>query len=1096
VAADVENTLNDLIDRVGRVRRWLVALGVLKTAAIGLACLSLYIGLYAWIDHHAHFGHVGRLWALFILLALLALLGWLLVRAIRRSMTYAYAANYVEDKQSFDQQLVAAVEYFERRDNYPYSRALAEQLVLQVDEATRDFPFDSTVDKRRGYILAALILLGIFIVGLFIRQNVLYFSSYLSRLLNPLAQIEPVPATVLESLTEDIVTPPDEPVTFTAQVEGRTPESVALVLTRREPNDVNEVTERIELSPTLDPNGRTTFTTARSFDSTGDLSYHFEAQGTSSEAHEIKVREPPAIRDITATISPPGAAAYSRQVEDGTLDVLPGSRVALQVACTTPLREAAVSTPGREPVVQTLDATDTFGFDFQADADSAIDFQLTSTDGLANREPQQVNIVLKADAPPQFKLLSPEGDCLATNVASIPITFEITDDFGLDSVQLYCELPDRSPIPIDEKIVHGDKNAVVAHTLELEQYDLKVGDSVLFYTGASDIDTGQVRTNAACCSDVYLIEIRPYQQYWRPLPGSNQPSSMPGMAPEDLITILEYTRAVLKKTWTLVHGPQPTSETMSRLDALRKDVEYCEQTLAKTRDDPENKFSEAQKAKLRDIGQRYTAADGRLGLHDADGALPPTRDAYRLLRQFIDELNLNWTPPQSGQSVPEDKPERVKLQEEPRSPEMDEQRIESQMEKLQRKIESLAREQKSLSSSLDKALQQDQAAGEGQPSESSSSHGESGQSASSEGQQSSSSSSGSGSSQGPSTAGQPSGESSPGSADKQTTSQNAQSDSTTQPKKMAHDAPPDGQAQTASNAGSDEESKAASPGNQGDGKPQSAGDSQASGQAGSQGGKGSSAARSDRSRDGNSPSGSGGRAAAMDAMLRMLEAKQKAVREQASAAQADLEQLPAQSASAAGQARDEAGQSLGQAIEDMKKLEERLADARYESAMSPQDEQAAVETAEAASRRLAEAGRAIQRGLSAGKQKTPGEQAQEWAEQLAEDAEAFDESLSPVERERMLERLEAARRLLESGADPRWASITGSGTPSGTLVYTHGGSLTPAEIARMLAQQFWSMAVEARSGKIQPVAEEPSDAEFFQAEKEFFERAAQFKARQ
>jgi hypothetical protein len=737
MAAKAENILDNLIGRIARVRWWLVALGVLKTAAVGLACVCLYVGLYAWIDHHAHFDHAGRLLALLVLLVLMAVLVYSLVRALRRGMTYAYAANYVENRRSFDQQLVAAVEYFERRQDYPYSRALAEQLVLQVDEASRGFRFDSTIDKWKGYVLAGLIVLGLSILGLFVQRNVLYFSSYVSRLFRPLAQIEPVPATVLESVTEDLVVARDMPITLAAAVQGRMPESASVVLTRRNPGDANAPSERVEVRPTVDSQGNTTLTTTRTFGAPGRFSYQFEADGTSSAVHTVKVCEPPSIKSMTATVSSPqskgaGPTTYTQQVRDGLLEVLPHSTVELQVECTAPLSEASVTMPGGHPAVQAPAGTDTFSVRFSADAASAMDFKLASAAGVANSEPQQLRIQLKTDAPPEFKLLCPEGDCLTTDVASIPITFEVTDDFGLDAVQLYCELPGRSPTLIDSKTVQGAKSATLSHTLELEEYDLSIGDSILFYARATDVDMGQRTADANSCSEVYFIEVRPYRQYWHP-EAAGKPSSIPGPIPEDLITILEYTRAILKKTWALANTSLPATENTSRLDALRADVEHCARQLASVRDDPENGFSEADKTALRKIGERYNEAGDKLNRYDANAALLAVRDAYRLLRQFIDELHLKWTPPQGGQSVPEDKPERVKLQEEPQSSEMDRQRIENQLEKLQRKIESLAREQKSLSSDLNKAVQQEQATGSGQPdgssSSGSSSHGQSSQGA-------------------------------------------------------------------------------------------------------------------------------------------------------------------------------------------------------------------------------------------------------------------------------------------------------------------------------------------------------------------------------
>jgi len=109
------------------------------------------------------------------------------------------------------------------------------------------------------------------------------------------------------------------------------------------------------------------------------------------------------------------------------------------------------------------------------------------------------------------------------------------------------------------------------------------------------------------------------------------------------------------------------------------------------------------------------------------------------------------------------------------------------------------------------------------------------------------------------------------------------------------------------------------------------------------------------------------------------------------------------------------------------------------------------------------------------------------AEQLAEDADALDESVTPQEEQDMLALLEAAKRLLETMPQPQWATIDQSkGTRSAAgLVLTRGSGLAPAEAARQLARQFWSISIDARK---------PSDAEFYGQENEFFENAAKFDA--
>ncbi len=229
--------------------------------------------------------------------------------------------------------------------------------------------------------------------------------------------------------------------------------------------------------------------------------------------------------------------------------------------------------------------------------------------------------------------------------------------------------------------------------------------------------------------------------------------------------------------------------------------------------------------------------------------------------------------------------------------------------------------------------------------------------------------------------------------------------------------------------------------------------------------------------------------------MRMLQAKQKALREQASELGGEMAGLPVPEYSSQGRAKQQATEHLDRAIEAMEQFEERLADARYESGDSASASANDMgELADSAARRLADAGQAIQRGLS-GQNRGTADAAQEMAEQLAQDAEAYDESLGEAEKQKMLDRLAAAERLLESMAGTHWTTISAGGGPEAGHVYTNDPHRTAAENARLLARQFWSVALEARKRRSRPVEEESSDVAFFGAENEFFEDAARFGSR-
>jgi hypothetical protein len=150
-----------------------------------------------------------------------------------------------------------------------------------------------------------------------------------------------------------------------------------------------------------------------------------------------------------------------------------------------------------------------------------------------------------------------------------------------------------------------------------------------------------------------------------------------------------------------------------------------------------------------------------------------------------------------------------------------------------------------------------------------------------------------------------------------------------------------------------------------------------------------------------------------------------------------------------------------------------------------------ADLADSAARQLADAGQAIRRGLG-GEEKGSSGEAREMAEQLAKDAETYDESLSEAEKQKMRDRLKAAEGLLQSMAPAQWTTMSGGGGPGTGHVYTNDPHASPSDAARLLARQFWSMALQGQDRRSRPVEPEPSDVELFEAETRFFENAAQF----
>jgi len=1142
---NAEDKLNALVGRVGKVRRWLVAMAILKVAAICLVFASAYIGVYAWLDHRLNFGEVGRVTALVLLTAGLGLLLHRLTKLLLKHVSCSGAANYIENRRSFNQQLVTAMEYHENKQEYPYSRALAEQLVLRIDKDCSGFNFDSTVEKWQGYVLGAIILFGLATAWFYVRDNYLYFSAYFARLTHPVASVAPLSTTSLEPITEEIVAEPDSEVTFAAQIEGRPPELGKLLLVKLEPDTAEDgqkaEPEELQVRPTVEGGRKPRLEASRTFSEIGRFKYRFETDSAATDWQELNICPSPEIESMTAKVAIPRnptrgewVKPYAEQIANETLEVIHRSNVSLIVQATDKLKEVAITGLDGKTVTKRLNGAKEFDYHFNADRRGAIKFDLVNEKGLANEDLPDLEVVVKTDEPPKFKLICPEGDYLTTDVASVPIRFEITDDFGLNSAKMLIEIPGYQPKQLDIPVEKGARTKEYDHTIELEKYDLSVGDSILFSAEATDVDTGSVQANRTSSSEVYFIEIRPYRQNWHPKPGGGQGQGGVPLRVE-LLNILEYTRAIVKKTWAIAAKPYLTEQDKSALDSIDNDVRYCARQLAIIRDDSEYGFTDGHKVVLNAILQHYDRTSRYLAEHNANSALPPAKDAYRLLRKFIVELELQRNPLSGSQGQQPQQPDSVKMQENPEFSQYEKERIEAEIKKVQQELEKLAREQKNLKGTFENFLKQQagqentaqETAGGESASESNqeqspgrqngeqqdegktdqnsenSSGGKGGESEEdSTEDRTASQGQGVGEGQGDSDDPGASGKLSSAESQRSATSESSGADNSTSTGQNVGDKQVSAGSQAASESEGDDTGKGAG-GDSGSSDGQKAGEGRddahghPAGEDVNAQGRSGNADGSAEVQDGEQGQGGRQRASAnAEARLRMLQAKQRALQEQVAQLKRDLQRLPQSSESEGGEGRTEAQEHLDEAIARMGDFQDKLAEARYRADMGRRESEKAVELMESARREMDLAAAALDGELTLSEEEKLAREARKMAEQLAEDADALDESLTPEEEQDMLARLEAAKRLLETMPEPQWATIDQSKNTrsAAALVLTRGSGLAPAEAARQLARQFWSISIEARKRRQQLSEDEPSDVEFYGQENEFFENAAKFDA--
>lgn len=151
-----QERLIHLVGRVGRVRRWLIAIAILRALALiltGAAVLMLVAG------------GLGQTWGIWGVLGAMVLLAYPLRRVLRRTPSFSDTADFIETSVALRRQLVTAMEYYQQRDDYPYSGPLAEELVTRLDQALDRVSMESTVPRWKAFVWGTMAAVAVIVIA-------------------------------------------------------------------------------------------------------------------------------------------------------------------------------------------------------------------------------------------------------------------------------------------------------------------------------------------------------------------------------------------------------------------------------------------------------------------------------------------------------------------------------------------------------------------------------------------------------------------------------------------------------------------------------------------------------------------------------------------------------------------------------------------------------------------------------------------------------------------------------------------------------------------------------------------------------------------
>jgi hypothetical protein len=374
------------------------------------------------------------------------------------------------------------------------------------------------------------------------------------------------------------------------------------------------------------------------FDLTEGAEYFVEAGGVRSATHRIEVADLPYVRRIDLEYRFPAYTGLSPRVEEdgGDVAALRGTRVRVSVTPTIAVPEGVLVVESDTiPLEPAVDGALAGTFTVEANGFYRVLFR-TALGQLVVGSPDYLIDVFE-DQPPSIRFTEPGRDMQVTAVEEVFAEVVAEDDYGIRALDLVFSVNGG-----DERVVslYGGATArsqlTAGHTFFLEDLDLEPGDLVSYF--ARTTDAGRSGDGAGATTDIYFLEVRPFDRIYRQ--AEQQPGGMGGEGMNGALS--ERQRQIVAGTFKVVRdrrdlsarefGEHLATLTLSQ-GRLREEVETLvgriENRQIVSIDSTFATIAEALRAAM----TAMEGAEEALGRREPEPALPPEQQALRHLQR-------------------------------------------------------------------------------------------------------------------------------------------------------------------------------------------------------------------------------------------------------------------------------------------------------------------------------------------------------------------------------------------------------------------------------------------------------------------------------
>ncbi len=623
------SSYENLLQRVKLVRkRWRLQMAV-KGYSLFLASTIALLVLGVWGADLFGF-RSAAVWLMRIVTGGAVLfVGWRFIWVpFRRRVTDVQIAQFIEERYpQLEDRLVSAVEFGAKRD----VSGILDLLIRDALEKTRRIDFSIFVDRRR------LMYFGTLAVGSFLALFALlnwgpsFFPYGFNRIYVPWTEaafgasmsIQVVPGNI------EIATGSDQQIK--AQLVGFDSPDVKLY------QELGTATSWTSSSMEPEPAGSGFLYLL--IDVRSSLRYYVEAKGVRSPVYTVNVVDVPRVERIRITYNFPAYTGMPPQTveNDGDISALKGTKVDLLVHLSRPADSARLLFDDQSSMDLRAEGKQDFAGSLTLKRSGSYVVQLASSGGERRSGSTEYEIEAIDDAPPKVTITKPFRDVRATSVEEVFSEVKAEDDIGVGKVELHYSVNGGPEKTLNLRKGEPGETAVTAsHTFFLEELGLQPGDVVSYYGKASD--NNNVTGPGTSSSDIYFIEIRPFEQKYVQNQQGGGPGGGAGGNPQEALS--RQQKEIVAATFKLIRDkekmdPKEYSDGLKALSLVQTRLQLQTQGVvdrmqrrgAAEVDAQFGKLTEYLKAAMRDMEKAAVL----LGAQRPPEALPEEEKALQQL---------------------------------------------------------------------------------------------------------------------------------------------------------------------------------------------------------------------------------------------------------------------------------------------------------------------------------------------------------------------------------------------------------------------------------------------------------------------------------